>query len=249
MNATDPFAWPEETQCAISLTFDDGLQSQLAIAVPQMEARGFRGTFYLNPRGDDWQERLAAWQPIQGAGHEIGNHTIAHPCSLNTTPVLQSWTLAQIEDDIAEAQRRLDLAFPDQGARSFAYPCYESDVGRGPTRQSYVPVVARYFPAARAKGESVRGNHPLHADLHRLSSWGGERMSVWDMVGLVEQCLVEGWWGVFTFHGVDQGHLPISEHDLCGLLDYLARNRERIWTAPLVDVAQFVSGHSASQTA
>ena len=154
--------------------------------------------------------------------------------------MLQSWTLEQIAGDIAEAQRRLDLVFPDQGERSFAYPCYESDVGRGPTRQRYVPVVARSFIAARAKGLSIRGNHPLHADLHHLSSWDAERMSAWEMIGLVERCLVEGWWGCFTFHGVNEGHLPISEFDLCGLLDYLARNRERIWTAPLIDVARHI---------
>ena len=103
-----------------------------------------------------------------------------------------------------------------------------------------MPVVARYFCAARAKGASVRGNHPRHADLHHLSSWGAERMSAWEMIGLVEQCLVQGWWGIFTFHGVDQGHLPISEHDLCILLDYLARNRARIWTAPLIAVARYI---------
>ena len=97
MNSTDSFAWQRDCRCAISLTFDDGMHSQLEIAAPRMEDRGFRGTFYLNPRGEDWQDRLAAWQPLQAAGHEIGNHTIAHPCSLNTTPVLQSWTLEQIE--------------------------------------------------------------------------------------------------------------------------------------------------------
>jgi hypothetical protein len=148
-----------------------------------------------------------------------------------------------MEEDVREAQRRLNLLFPDQGERSFAYPCYESDVGRGPTRQSYVPVIAKYFIAARAKGASIRGNDPVYADLHHLSSWGAERMSVWDMVGLVEQCLVEGWWGIFTFHGVDQGHLPISEHDLCALLDHLARNRARVWTAPLIRVARYVLDH------
>ena len=237
MNVSQPFAWPGGCQAAVSLTFDDGLQSQIEVAVPRLEARGFRGTFYLNPRGEDWLAGLAPWQPIQGAGHEIGNHTIAHPCSLNTGPELQGWTLERIEEDVREAQRRLHAGFPEQGARSFAYPCYESDVGRGPTRQSYVPVIARHFAAARAKGQSNRGNHPLYADLHHLSSWGAERMAAAQLIGLVEACAVEGWWGIFTFHGVDQGHLPIAEHDLCGLLDHLARRGDRVWTAPVIEVA------------
>jgi hypothetical protein len=235
-----PFAWPNGRQAAISLTFDDGLASQLEIAIPRLEEHGFCGTFYLNPRGEDWEERLAAWQPVQEAGHEIGNHTIAHPCSLNTGPTLQSWTLERMEADICEAEGRLDRLLPGQGARSFAYPCYESDVGRGLIRQSYVPLIARLFLAARAQGISIRGNHPRYADLHHLSSWAGERMSAAELIGLAESCPPEGWWGIYTFHGVNQGHLPISEYDLCRLLDYLARNRSRFWVAPVIEVAQYL---------
>jgi hypothetical protein len=232
--------WPNGCQAAISFTFDDGLASQLEIAIPRLEERGFRGTFYLNPRGEDWAERLEVWQPAQAAGHEIGNHTIAHPCSLNTGPTLQSWTLERMEADVCEAERRLEGLFPEQGARSFAYPCYESDVGRGPTRQSYVPVIARHFLAARARGTSIRGNHPRYADLHHLSSWAGERMSSAELIGLAESCPPEGWWGIYTFHGVNQGHLPTSEHDLCRLLDHLAINGPRFWVAPVIEVAKHI---------
>jgi hypothetical protein len=240
VDTSTPLAWPNGWQAAISLTFDDGQQTQLETAIPRLEDHGFRGTFYLNPRGEDWAERLAAWQPAQQAGHEMGNHTIVHPCSLNTGPTLQSWTLEKMEEDVCEAERRLDQLFPAQGARSFAYPCYESDVGRGPTRQSYVPVIARHFPAARARGTSIRGNHPRYADLHHLSSWSGERMSKAELIGLAESCLPEGWWGIFTFHGVNQGHLPISEYDLFHLLEHLARNRSRFWVAPVIEVAHYI---------
>lgn len=240
MSNERPFVWPEECQGAISLTFDDGMRSQLEVAIPRLGERGLRATFYLNPRGDDWQEWWAPWRAAQKAGHEMGNHTIAHPCSLNVQLTLQSWTLAQIENDVLEAQRRLDILFPDEKECSFAYPCYESCVGRGLTRQSYVPLIARHFIAARAKGLSMRGNHPRYADLHHLSSWGAERMSAHEMIGLVEECLAQGWWGIFTFHGVNEGHLPISEHDLCALADYLAQGRQRIWTAPVAAVARYL---------
>ena len=67
MHASQPFAWPDNCQCAISLTFDDGLRSQLAVAIPRLEERGYRGTFYLTPRGEDWSAPLAPWQPVQAA--------------------------------------------------------------------------------------------------------------------------------------------------------------------------------------
>ncbi len=95
--------WPEEThQAAVSLTFDDGGPTQLSRAIPEMEKRGLRATFYLCPRGDDYAERLAPWKEIAARGHEIGNHTLSHTCSTNlkTYPPaggLESMTLAEVE--------------------------------------------------------------------------------------------------------------------------------------------------------
>ena len=88
----DEFNWPRGEQGAVSLTFDDGMSSQLAIAIPQLDRRGLRATFYLNPK-EGWEKTLLPWRAPQEAGHEIGNHTIAHPCSLNIRTDLQEWTL------------------------------------------------------------------------------------------------------------------------------------------------------------
>ena len=71
-------------------------------------------------------------------------------------------------------------------------------------------------------------------------------MPYWELIGLVEACAAAGWWGIFAFHGVDQGHLPIaadclqSAYDLCTLLDHLARNKERVWVGTVVEVAEYV---------
>src|SRR5689334_447086 len=75
------FAWPGGASGAVSLTFDDGLDSHRAVVAPLLERYDMRGTFYICPRGSDaeWGERSRQWQPVLDAGHEIGNHTIAHP--------------------------------------------------------------------------------------------------------------------------------------------------------------------------
>ena len=39
--------WPNGARAAVSLTYDDGLNSQLDCALPQLEAAGFRATFFL----------------------------------------------------------------------------------------------------------------------------------------------------------------------------------------------------------
>jgi peptidoglycan/xylan/chitin deacetylase (PgdA/CDA1 family) len=232
--------WPNGCLGALSLTFDDGIQSQLDIAVPLLNKFGLHGTFYINPRGDDWLELMNPWQEVASAGHEIGNHTLSHTCSSNFSidpgaRGIDTMSLKDIEADILEAQRRLDRAFPGQKSRSFCYPCYEAFVGKGRTRQSYVPVVAKYFVAGRGRGEIA--NSPANCDLHYLWSWPVERSSGAQLVGLAEQA-TQGRWGIMTFHGIHQGHLPVADVDFQELVEFLARHRSRIWVATIAEVAQ-----------
>jgi peptidoglycan/xylan/chitin deacetylase (PgdA/CDA1 family) len=74
------FRWPGGKQGAVSLTYDDGLPSQLDYAMPQLEADGFRGTFFVT--GDAIPARDADWRLAASRGHEIADHTIDHPCDL-----------------------------------------------------------------------------------------------------------------------------------------------------------------------
>jgi len=237
------FKWPRGCECAISLTFDDGLPSQLKVAIPLLDKYGIRATFYLCPSGSDWRERLKPWRKVAEEGHEVGNHTLSHPCSCNfpfaSERCLERLTLKEIEADILEAQRRLE-ALTGRTPSTFAYPCYQSYVGRGASRSSYVPVVARYFIAARGLGEKPWSNLPLRCDLHYLWSWPAERMSAAEMIGLTELTAMKGGWGIFTFHGVNEGHLPVSKYDLELFLSYLIENEHRIWVAPMVEVAKYV---------
>jgi hypothetical protein len=250
------FSWPENFAGAISLTFDDGYASHLDFVVPNLDRRGLRATFYLTPKGDEdisspgsWRKALEPWLPVGGAGHEIGNHSLTHPCSLNIqvdwAVNLLDMTLDDIQFDLETAQERLREVFPHQEHTSFAYPCYETSVGRGPERVSYVPLVARMFVAGRRSGE-LRGelsNDPSYCDLHCLSSWCVERQAGATMIGLVEQAVALGRWGIFTFHGVHEGHLPVGDTDLVELLEHLGRQRERVWVAPVAEVAAYITAH------
>ncbi len=246
--------WPNGCQGAVSLTFDDGSQSQLDIAIPILREYNLLGTFYINPRADDWKERLTPWRDVALAGHEVGNHTINHICSRNfgwgpNAKSLETSTLEQIEADVVEAEKRLNELIPEQPIRTFCYPCYQNYVGEGATRQSYVPVIAKYFPAGRGKGEAA--NHPLFTDLHYLASW---TMAGWmsgsQLYGFAEAAAKQERWGILTFHGLQEGPgslwvpgssyhgSPLSADSFRELCEYLAKHRERIWTAPVVTVAQ-----------
>lgn len=248
--------WPNNYSGAISLSFDDGLDSHLRVAVPSLDQRGLRATFYLTPQAkpgswrSTWRRALKPWQSVSKAGHEIGNHSLSHPCSLNIrvdwAKNLLDMTLEDIRADLTSAQDRLQSVFPHQVHTSFAYPCYETSVGRGAERTSYVPLVASMFAAGRRSGElrAELANDPQYCDLHCLSSWCVERQSGAFMVGLVEQAVALGRWGIFTFHGIQEGHLPVGDSDLAELLDYLVTRRERVWVAPVAEIAAYIAAKS-----
>lgn len=235
--------WPGECRAAVSLTFDDGMPSQLERAAPLLNDADLQSTFYISPRGEDFLEKFAPWRAVAGSGHEIGSHTMAHICSRAfrkdpAAPGLEGMTLDDIEKDIVEAKRRLELIAPDRKEMSFCYPCYMEHVGSGPTRQSYVPVVARHHIAGRGKGEFPFANHPATVDLHYAWSWPAERMAGSQMVGLVEACVANNAWGILTFHGIQEGHLSVAEGDFRELVNHLKGNHARIWTAPVAKVAR-----------
>jgi peptidoglycan/xylan/chitin deacetylase (PgdA/CDA1 family) len=234
--------WPGGCLGAVSLTFDDGLASQVEIAAPRLAEAGLAGTFYVVPNAP-FQARAADWREVARAGHEVGNHSLTHPCSRGfrdrlDAPCLERMTTGEVERDVLAAERILGECL-GQGPRSFAYPCYQSDVGEGVARRSYVPVIARHFPAGRGKGE--RPNNPLTCDLHYLWSFPVERATGAELVGLAERAATTGTWCILTFHGVHEGHLPVGRSDLEELVVHLSRGRDRLWTAPVVEVARRVA--------
>ena len=83
MSGTSASVWPEARRGAVSLTFDDGSESQLRRAFPILTERGLRATFYLVPKDNDYAARLAPWRVVHEAGHEIGNHSLRHVCTRN----------------------------------------------------------------------------------------------------------------------------------------------------------------------
>ena len=242
--------WPNGHKGALSLTFDDGTQSQLDLAIPMLDKYGLLATFYVNPR-DNYQAQLIPWRAAAQTGHEIGNHTISHPCSKNfafisqnNRPALEEMTLDDIDAEIAGAGRRIAEVIPEQGPVSYGYTCYQPFVGRGPTRQSYVPVVAKHCVAGRGRGEQP--NDPRYCDLYYLWSTPCERMTGAELVGLAEAAAAQGRWAILTFHGINDGHLHVGVGDLEELCAYLTRNRERLWTAPVAAIAQHVAAYQSS---
>src|SRR5690349_18855257 len=71
----------EGKKCAVVLTYDDAIDQHLNNAVPLLDSLGLKATFYITAFSSSIKDRLNDWKKIAVNGHELGNHTLYHPCA------------------------------------------------------------------------------------------------------------------------------------------------------------------------
>jgi sialate O-acetylesterase len=241
------FHWPGNARAAVALTYDDGIDVHLDHAVPDLEAAGFRGTFYVPANSQSLRSRMEEWRQIARRGHELGNHTLIHPCLRKVpgrertfvTPErdLDRYTIARMKSEL-DLTNTLLFAVDGQPARTFAYPCGDETIGG----ESYVGAIRPLFPAARAYS-STEFADPRTVDLYRVPSWNVAGLPAEEMIAWVEKAVAARALAVITFHGVGGGHgLNVDRKEHQKLLAWLNGNRDRIWTAGFLTAARHIAG-------
>ena len=240
--------WPGGARAAVSLTYDDGLNSQLDNAAPELDRHGFKATFFLTEDNVRQGRRLADWERLAANGHEVANHTVTHPCALQH---LQPEAFAKGEIDGMEGF--LDANFSADRTRTFAYPCGYLGIGKGDRRERY----ARYRQILERDGivcartTAGRPNRPEEALAERYNLRGFEPTDEADMVAparrYLNRTLAEGAWAILVFHDVlprwaTEGDASIGVHRR--ILDLLAK--ESIWVAPMGQVFEYVVSRRSS---
>lgn len=163
------FSWPQGKQTAVSLSFDDARPSQVDKGTAVLNQYGVKATFYLVPSAVE--QRLPGWKKAVASGHEMGNHSLNHPCTGNFSwarpKALEEYTLEKMNGELVEANKRIQQLLGVK-PEVFAYPCGQTFVGRGVNTQSYIPVVAKLFASGR--GWLDEGpNDPAFCDLAQLT--------------------------------------------------------------------------------
>lgn len=242
------FDWPEGRRAALSLTFDDSRLSQADAGIPVLDRHGIKGTFYVLPAAVE--ERRAEWVEAVVAGHEIGNHSMTHPCSGNFAwsreNALEELTLEHVEVDILAAndalRQRLGVT-----PTAFAYPCGQHTVGRGENAQSYVPLIARHFQTGRC-WLSESANDPAYCDLAQVAGMKMDGLDPETLIELIDDAIANGSWLVLCAHEVaseqhgwsfrpanciDEAHLD----ELCA---YASKRADLLWTDTVSAIATHV---------
>jgi peptidoglycan/xylan/chitin deacetylase (PgdA/CDA1 family) len=238
--------WPGGAVAAVSLTYDDGNDNNLDIAIPQLDAAALRGTFYLATGFPRIRKRAAHWRAAFERGHEIGNHTVHHPCRADAfhppppwlTHPLEHYDADRIAAEIDEAHRWLDEHVGIDPHRTFAHPCCHTGIGRPADEQAYDRAIRRRHVAARIGGNRV--NDPATVDLLRIASFFVDHPSADELISHCEAAAAGRGWTVLMFHGIGGPAFETAAAVHEALLDYLAQHRDRIWTAPLREVVGHV---------
>lgn len=211
--------WPGHRQAAVALTYDDALASQLDVAIPQLDAAGLKGTFFLT--GRQVGANVARWRAAGGSGHELGNHTINHPCAKGTYDMpaqytSEAYTVDTILSEIAVMNAFLE-AIDGRKAHAFATPCVQNLAGG----QDYLGPLMKAGTASY-----VRDSRTMPG----LESTSFTNASGAEMIAWVEGLQRSGAGGVVIFHGVGGDYLNVSAEAHKQLVDYLKAHDREIWT-------------------
>ena len=240
-----PFEWPDGRKAAISLAYDDALDSQLDNAIPALDRHGLKGSFYLVLANAAVGKRLDEWRRAAANGHELGNHTLFHQCSgsmagrewVEPQRDLDGTSAAQMKDQVLLANVML-AAIDGRRERTMTVPC--GDVMAA--GQDYIDLVRQEFVAIKlgngAVTPSMQALDPYAVTVDTPVDASGEAL-----IAIAREAAAKGTMANFTFHGIGGDYLSVSSQAHEALLDYLASNRRTYWTATFIDIMKYVRQH------
>jgi len=236
------FKWPNGAKAAFCLTYDDGLPSHISTVVPILKRYHFKATFYPILTSSSIKLEMEKWKSLVKDGHELGNHTVYHPCrksegySVKDYLDLDKYTTEQILAEIEVANTFLQ-ALDGKKTRTFAYPCTDMYAGG----LSFKDSVVYYATAARGGSyEPPEPLNPLDIDIYNVPAWGPNNNSSKDLIAYIKTILEKGTLGAFIFHGIGEESMKISEEDHEEMLKFLDAHRKEIWVTTFKEATDYL---------
>lgn len=209
--------------CAISYTFDDGLAEHYTLAAPQLEQRGFRGTFFINGSKVNKDERhikdttRVTWPQLKEMaekGHEISNHGWAHRN-------FAKFPFEVLKEDILKNDSAI-YAHVGVMPRTYAYP---NNTKQGEA----MAFVARNRVGTRLKQRSV-----------------GSKRTARDLEKWMETLIKTGDWGVGMTHSLTYGYDAFGNPQrLWEHWEQVKANEDKIWVGTFHEVVSYLKEREA----
>lgn len=240
--AAGEFAWPDGKKAAVSISYDDTLESQLDHALPALNKHQIKASFYLKLASPVLDARLDEWRAAAAQGHELGNHTIFHSCSASQPNMewvlpyynVDKYTVEQMREEVLTANAFLK-AIDGRGERTMTAPCGHTITSNG----DYVPKVKDFFVAIKG----AEGNLPQGSEIMLPDGLSGE-----ELIAAVEKVAAKGGLAQLIFHGVGGDYLSVSKEAHEKLLRHLAARRDIYWTDTYLNIMKHVNAVTAAKS-
>ena len=242
--AQDNFYWPNNVKAGVCLTYDDGLDCHLDTASVDLNRYGLKGTFYCPGNQKSLQTRMNDWRELAEQGHELGNHSLFHPCQkIKEGREIFEWVTPEydltnysVEQIIAELDiaNTLLQAVDGKGKRTYAYTCGDYEAGD----EDFSKKIRHFFTGARAAGPIPESMEDVN--LYKIPSWCVNENTGQEMIAYVEQAADKGTHAVIMFHGIGANNLRVSRKAHNELLIHLAQHPDRFWVATFSDMVDYI---------
>jgi len=237
------FAWPHGARAAVSLAYDDALDSQLDHALPALDRAGLKGSFYLTLSNPAVAQRMARWRAAAARGHELGNHSLFHQCARSKPDRdwvpdhrnLDTTSVEQMRDQVLLANTML-AAIDGRRERTYTLPCGDTLAGG----RDYLPAVREAFVGIKVAGGSGGIASMDTLDPGAVPVMAPVGSSGAELIAIVQEAMRRGTMVNFTFHGIGGDYLSVSTQAHAELLRFLAANRQQVWTDTFLNIMKHV---------
>lgn len=217
-------SYKDDKACAISYTFDDAIKDQSELAVPMLEALGFRGTFWAIPSTvPDTEEDIIenpnkkwsgiTWKRLKEMsdnGHEISNHSWSHK------NLVQLKSEQEIRAEIEKADSLIELKIGKR-PRTFCYP----------------------YNAYNEKVLAIAMENRVDTRT-RCLGWGYRTTTQW-MNKWADGLIEKREWGIPMIHAIIKGFDAFPSADvLKNHWTYVKSKEDSIWVATFLEIASYV---------
>jgi len=230
--------WYNNLNCAVSLRFDDNLNSHVNYVVPMLNKYDIKATFMVNPGRNNciinYNNNKDFWEnELPHMGHRIGNHTWNHNGAAN---------LEEAEYEIGEASKLIWKIFPNESKLNV----FASGGGEkwGGERWHRTSSLYKEIPKKYHLIDLYDGKHP-YTELN--SGLSREKLNT-----MVDEVIINGTHRSFVFHKIgSKGILDVAKEAITGynncffedqflqFVEYLKLNRKQIWVAPIIQIYKY----------
>ena len=230
-------------KCAVVLTYDDAIDQHLDNAAPVLDSLGLKATFYITAFSQSMQTRLNDWKKLPVKGHELGNHTLFHPCIGNmpgrewvtADNNMTSYTVKRMENEMRMTNLFLQ-SLDGKTKRTFAFTCGDMKIGDS----AFINGMKKDFVAARAVRNEMHKINEVdlyNVDCYMVNNNSFEEMKVW-----IDQAIQTNSLLVILFHGVGGGNgLDVTIENHRKILSYIKQKENDIYVAPMLEIAEHIS--------